>query len=74
VHAPSGVDHRRRLHSGYHNRTPPPPYSGQPCGALAGLLPATRAAVNNAGYGYRAAVEEGDDADVQRLFAAKRAP
>lgn len=25
--------------------------------------------VNNAGYGYRAAVEEGDDADVQRLFA-----
>jgi NAD(P)-dependent dehydrogenase (short-subunit alcohol dehydrogenase family) len=26
--------------------------------------------VNNAGYGYRAAVEEGDDADVQRLFAA----
>ena len=26
--------------------------------------------VNNAGYGYRAAVEEGDDADVQQLFAA----
>ena len=25
--------------------------------------------VNNAGYGYRAAVEEGEDADVQRLFA-----
>jgi NAD(P)-dependent dehydrogenase (short-subunit alcohol dehydrogenase family) len=25
--------------------------------------------VNNAGYGYRAAVEEGDDADVQLLFA-----
>jgi NAD(P)-dependent dehydrogenase (short-subunit alcohol dehydrogenase family) len=25
--------------------------------------------VNNAGYGYRAAVEEGDDADVQRLFS-----
>ncbi|WP_334173256.1 oxidoreductase [Sinomonas sp.] len=25
--------------------------------------------VNNAGYGYRAALEEGDDADVQRLFA-----
>src|SRR5215472_9403124 len=25
--------------------------------------------VNNAGYGYRAAVEEGDDADIQRLFA-----
>jgi NAD(P)-dependent dehydrogenase (short-subunit alcohol dehydrogenase family) len=25
--------------------------------------------VNNGGYGYRAAVEEGDDADVQRLFA-----
>jgi NAD(P)-dependent dehydrogenase (short-subunit alcohol dehydrogenase family) len=25
--------------------------------------------VNNAGYGYRAAIEEGDDADVQRLFA-----
>jgi len=25
--------------------------------------------VNNAGYGYRAAVEEGDDADVERLFA-----
>jgi NAD(P)-dependent dehydrogenase (short-subunit alcohol dehydrogenase family) len=25
--------------------------------------------VNNAGYGYRAAVEEGADADVQRLFA-----
>ncbi|HEY0813177.1 MAG TPA: oxidoreductase [Pseudonocardia sp.] len=25
--------------------------------------------VNNAGYGYRAAVEEGTDADVQRLFA-----
>jgi NAD(P)-dependent dehydrogenase (short-subunit alcohol dehydrogenase family) len=25
--------------------------------------------VNNAGYGYRAAVEEGDDADVHRLFA-----
>jgi NAD(P)-dependent dehydrogenase (short-subunit alcohol dehydrogenase family) len=25
--------------------------------------------VNNAGYGYRAAVEEGDDFDVQRLFA-----
>jgi NAD(P)-dependent dehydrogenase (short-subunit alcohol dehydrogenase family) len=25
--------------------------------------------INNAGYGYRAAVEEGDDADVQRLFA-----
>jgi NAD(P)-dependent dehydrogenase (short-subunit alcohol dehydrogenase family) len=25
--------------------------------------------VNNAGYGYRAAVEEGDDADVQKLFA-----
>lgn len=25
--------------------------------------------VNNAGYGYRAAVEEGDDADVARLFA-----
>ncbi|HEY1668975.1 MAG TPA: oxidoreductase [Trebonia sp.] len=25
--------------------------------------------VNNAGYGYRAAVEEGDAADVQRLFA-----
>jgi NAD(P)-dependent dehydrogenase (short-subunit alcohol dehydrogenase family) len=25
--------------------------------------------VNNAGYGYRAAVEEGDPADVQRLFA-----
>ena len=25
--------------------------------------------VNNAGYGYRAAVEEGDDADVQELFA-----
>jgi NAD(P)-dependent dehydrogenase (short-subunit alcohol dehydrogenase family) len=25
--------------------------------------------VNNAGYGYRAAVEEGDDADVRRLFA-----
>ncbi|SDG80011.1 Short-chain dehydrogenase [Microbacterium pygmaeum] len=25
--------------------------------------------VNNAGYGYRAAVEEGDDQDVQRLFA-----
>jgi NAD(P)-dependent dehydrogenase (short-subunit alcohol dehydrogenase family) len=24
--------------------------------------------VNNAGYGYRAAIEEGDDADVQRLF------
>ncbi|NAZ80725.1 SDR family NAD(P)-dependent oxidoreductase [Kineococcus sp. R8] len=24
--------------------------------------------VNNAGYGYRAAVEEGDEADVQRLF------
>lgn len=26
-------------------------------------------AVNNAGYGYRAAVEEGDEADVARLFA-----
>jgi NAD(P)-dependent dehydrogenase (short-subunit alcohol dehydrogenase family) len=25
--------------------------------------------VNNAGYGYRAAVEEGDDADIQQLFA-----
>ena len=25
--------------------------------------------VNNAGYGYRAAVEEGDEADVERLFA-----
>jgi NAD(P)-dependent dehydrogenase (short-subunit alcohol dehydrogenase family) len=25
--------------------------------------------VNNAGYGYRAAVEEGDEADVQKLFA-----
>jgi NAD(P)-dependent dehydrogenase (short-subunit alcohol dehydrogenase family) len=25
--------------------------------------------VNNAGYGYRAAVEEGDDDDLQRLFA-----
>ncbi|MEV0948713.1 oxidoreductase [Rhodococcus sp. NPDC049939] len=25
--------------------------------------------VNNAGYGYRAAVEEGEDADIQRLFA-----
>ena len=25
--------------------------------------------VNNAGYGYRAAVEEGDDADIHRLFA-----
>jgi NAD(P)-dependent dehydrogenase (short-subunit alcohol dehydrogenase family) len=25
--------------------------------------------VNNAGYGYRAAIEEADDADVQRLFA-----
>lgn len=25
--------------------------------------------VNNAGYGYRAAVEEGDDADVEKLFA-----
>jgi NAD(P)-dependent dehydrogenase (short-subunit alcohol dehydrogenase family) len=25
--------------------------------------------VNNAGYGYRAAIEEGDDADVQQLFA-----
>src|SRR5918911_4213933 len=25
--------------------------------------------VNNAGYGYRAAVEEGDDEDVQQLFA-----
>jgi NAD(P)-dependent dehydrogenase (short-subunit alcohol dehydrogenase family) len=25
--------------------------------------------VNNAGYGYRAAVEEGDDEDVQKLFA-----
>jgi len=25
--------------------------------------------VNNAGYGYRAAVEEGDDSDVQHLFA-----
>lgn len=25
--------------------------------------------VNNAGYGYRAAIEEGDDADVHRLFA-----
>jgi NAD(P)-dependent dehydrogenase (short-subunit alcohol dehydrogenase family) len=25
--------------------------------------------VNNAGYGYRAAVEEGDDTDVQQLFA-----
>jgi NAD(P)-dependent dehydrogenase (short-subunit alcohol dehydrogenase family) len=25
--------------------------------------------VNNAGYGYRAAVEEGDDADVQQLFS-----
>jgi NAD(P)-dependent dehydrogenase (short-subunit alcohol dehydrogenase family) len=25
--------------------------------------------VNNAGYGYRAAIEEGDDADLQRLFA-----
>lgn len=25
--------------------------------------------VNNAGYGYRAAVEEGDDGDIQRLFA-----
>ena len=25
--------------------------------------------VNNAGYGYRAAVEEGDDGDVARLFA-----
>ena len=25
--------------------------------------------VNNAGYGYRAAVEEGDDEDVERLFA-----
>jgi NAD(P)-dependent dehydrogenase (short-subunit alcohol dehydrogenase family) len=25
--------------------------------------------VNNAGYGYRAAVEEGDDADVRQLFA-----
>src|SRR3954463_12901986 len=25
--------------------------------------------VNNAGYGYRAAVEEGDETDVQRLFA-----
>jgi NAD(P)-dependent dehydrogenase (short-subunit alcohol dehydrogenase family) len=25
--------------------------------------------VNNAGYGYRAAVEEGDDGDVERLFA-----
>src|SRR3954468_3012118 len=25
--------------------------------------------VNNAGYGYRAAVEEGDDDDVERLFA-----
>ena len=24
--------------------------------------------INNAGYGYRAAVEEGDDADVRRLF------
>ena len=26
--------------------------------------------VNNAGYGYRSAVEEGDPADVDRLFAA----
>lgn len=26
-------------------------------------------AVNNAGYGYRAAVEEGDDADIEKLFA-----
>jgi NADP-dependent 3-hydroxy acid dehydrogenase YdfG len=26
--------------------------------------------VNNAGYGYRAAVEEGDDADVRRLIKA----
>jgi NAD(P)-dependent dehydrogenase (short-subunit alcohol dehydrogenase family) len=25
--------------------------------------------VNNAGYGYRAAVEEGDDGDIRRLFA-----
>ena len=25
--------------------------------------------VNNAGYGYRSAIEEGDDADVERLFA-----
>ena len=25
--------------------------------------------VNNAGYGYRAALEEGDPADVDRLFA-----
>ena len=25
--------------------------------------------VNNAGYGYRAAVEEGDDADIEKLFA-----
>jgi NAD(P)-dependent dehydrogenase (short-subunit alcohol dehydrogenase family) len=25
--------------------------------------------INNAGYGYRAAVEEGDDSDVQQLFA-----
>ena len=25
--------------------------------------------VNNAGYGYRAAIEEGDDADIERLFA-----
>jgi hypothetical protein len=30
VHASSGVNHRRRLHSGYHNRTPLPPYSWQP--------------------------------------------
>ena len=27
--------------------------------------------VNNAGYGYRAAVEEGDDADIQQLFATQ---
>jgi NAD(P)-dependent dehydrogenase (short-subunit alcohol dehydrogenase family) len=30
--------------------------------------------VNNAGYGYRAAVEEGDDADVRALFAAVESP
>ncbi len=28
--------------------------------------------VNNAGYGYRSAVEEGDDADIARLFATNR--
>jgi NAD(P)-dependent dehydrogenase (short-subunit alcohol dehydrogenase family) len=41
----------------------------QAVGAAEQRFAAVDVLVNNAGYGYRAAIEEGDEADVQALFA-----